>query len=126
MDRNSGRQMNDGVIDNISGNASVLSAMYGNESDKSLSRGRRAFPDKLTLGHRRDAFIWLLGVNWPEIGWQLCHARTSKELRELFGALEGGPNGSLLVDLAYKAEERATPKEIRRSQREASKCVTDL
>ena len=126
MDGNSEREMKAGVIDSVSGNDWVLSALYGNESAKSVARGRRAFPDKLTLGHRRDAFIWLLGVNWAEIGWQLCHARTSRELRELFGALEGGPNGSLLADLAHKGEERATPKEIRRSQREASRCVTDL
>src|ERR1700758_4250541 len=126
MDGNSGREMKSKLIDSILGNDPFLTELYSDESDKSLSRGRRAFPDKLTLGHRRDAFIWLLGVNWAEIGWQLCHARTSKELRELFGALEGEPNGSLLVDLAYKVEERATPKEIRRSQCEASKYVTDL
>jgi len=105
-------------------------AGISSKDGKKSRRGRPTIASNFLLG-LRNAWIYLLEQNWPEIGWRLLCIRnqrtaTIEDIQEAMMPLMGKPNGGLAAPYYRESSESADAREIRGNRKKLSKLAQQI
>ena len=94
------------------------------QRSKPLGPGRRTRINDLSLGHRRDCLTNIFELEWSDIGWEIAHVRSRKDVLRLLSPIaQRGYYGQHLMELAFPQEQMADAKLIRRAQKDVGNLV---